>query len=53
MDSSKNDEAGDRKDGVVELGPNTNGGEKRVLMCRTDEQEEMARECALEKSVWQ
>ncbi|KAI0696786.1 acetate and butyrate kinase [Cytidiella melzeri] len=50
LDKSSN-EAVDNQDGVVvEIGKSKE--QKRVLVCRTDEQLEMARECSLEKSFW-
>lgn len=35
---------------VVDIGPE--GKDKRILVCKTDEQGEMARECALDKKFW-
>ncbi|KAL0954570.1 hypothetical protein HGRIS_003530 [Hohenbuehelia grisea] len=51
LDGSKN-EAVDTVDGsVVDIGQ---GGsqERKILVCRTDEQLEMARECVLKKEFW-
>ncbi|KAI0035423.1 Acetokinase family-domain-containing protein [Vararia minispora EC-137] len=45
LDDGKNTGVGDVEGEVVEIGD-------RVLVCRTDEQLEMARECALEDRFW-
>ncbi|GJE94515.1 acetate and butyrate kinase [Phanerochaete sordida] len=50
IDEAKN-AAVDKEDGtVIDVG--VSHDERRVLVCRTDEQLEMARECALEKRFW-
>jgi acetate kinase len=36
---------------VVDIG--SEGKDKRILVCKTDEQREMARECALEEKFWE
>ncbi|THG93301.1 hypothetical protein EW026_g7900 [Hermanssonia centrifuga] len=51
LDKEKNRAVAEQKGEVVEVGKESQGG-KRVLVCRTDEQLEMARECALEKNFW-
>jgi acetate kinase len=55
LDERANAGAGEREDEkVVDIGRRKGGEEgKRVLVCWTDEQEEMARECALEDKFWQ
>lgn len=51
FDKDRN-EAVDKQGGeVVEIGKPEE--ERRVLVCRTEEQLEMARECSLEKAFWQ
>ena len=41
----------DKEGEVVEIGDPED--KRRVLVCRTDEQLEMARECSLDKAFWQ
>ncbi|KAG6872668.1 hypothetical protein C0995_007775 [Termitomyces sp. Mi166 len=53
VDPAKNAELGE--DVVVDIGQKGEGKgerEKRVLVCRTDEQLEMARSCALDEKFW-
>lgn len=49
IDKAKNQGVEDQDGEVVEVW--SKGDQKRVLVCRTDEQLEMARECALAKSL--
>ncbi|EIN09768.1 acetate and butyrate kinase, partial [Punctularia strigosozonata HHB-11173 SS5] len=54
VDPKKNADVGDVEGAVVDITA-AEGGEgegKRVLVCRTDEQYEMARECVLEDGFW-
>jgi acetate kinase len=54
LDGQLNKGAGDSElDGVVDIGTRGDGNGKRVLVCWTDEQEEMARECASEPNFWE
>lgn len=54
LDENMNNGAGDRElDGVVDIGARGDGKGERVLVCWTDEQEEMARECASEPNFWE
>ncbi|EIN09783.1 actin-like ATPase domain-containing protein [Punctularia strigosozonata HHB-11173 SS5] len=56
VDPTKNAGVGDAEGAVVDItaaeGGEGEGEGKRVLVCRTDEQYEMARECALEDEFW-
>jgi len=38
---------------VVDIGSEGKGKGKRILVCKTDEQREMARQCALEDKFWE
>jgi acetate kinase len=54
LDEDANAQAADADGVVVEIGKRGDGAKKhRILVCRTDEQEEMARECALEDKFWE
>ncbi|TFK46063.1 hypothetical protein OE88DRAFT_1668200 [Heliocybe sulcata] len=55
VDDAKNGKVGegDEDEIVVDIGVANKGQPKRVLMCRTDEQLEMARECALTEKFWE
>jgi acetate kinase len=50
IDKGKNEKAGDAAGDVVELG--SYGEHGKVLLCKTDEQEEMAKECTMEEEFW-
>ncbi|KAI0067177.1 acetate and butyrate kinase [Artomyces pyxidatus] len=50
MDEGKNKGVRDVEGEVVDI--SAHGGQKKVLVCRTDEQLEMARQCALEEKFW-
>ncbi|KAH9856639.1 acetate and butyrate kinase [Lenzites betulinus] len=50
IDPKTNKDVEGTEDVVVEIGKHNDGG--RVLVCRTDEQYEMARECAIEPKFW-
>ncbi|THU99982.1 hypothetical protein K435DRAFT_837523 [Dendrothele bispora CBS 962.96] len=53
LDDEKNTRVDDVEGSVVEIDVRTNNeSEKRILVCRTDEQFEMARQCALEDKFW-
>jgi acetate kinase len=41
------------KDGGVVVDISVQGTDKRIFVCKTDEQGEMARECALEDTFWE
>jgi acetate kinase len=49
LDTERNEKAAGSDEDVVLLGAKDG---KKVLVCKTDEQEEMARECALESKFW-
>ncbi|KAH7884699.1 Acetokinase family-domain-containing protein [Phlebopus sp. FC_14] len=51
LDENMNNKVGDCEDTVIDVGK-VDGGGKRLLICRTDEQLEMARECSLAKEFW-
>lgn len=48
--SGDNEGVGERRGTVVAIGGG--GGRAEVLVCRTDEAREMARECVVEKRFW-
>ncbi|THH15650.1 hypothetical protein EW146_g4849 [Bondarzewia mesenterica] len=52
LDRAKNNSVDGVEGKVVEIGVKEKG-EKRVLVCRTDEQLEMARQCALNPEFWE
>jgi acetate kinase len=52
LDEAANDAVSSAGEGVVEIGSAPGEGGKRVLVCPTDEQVEMARACALDGEYW-
>lgn len=54
VDPARNEDGAVKKGDVVIdiMGENGTGDAKRILVCKTDEQLEMARECALEDKFW-
>jgi acetate kinase len=50
VDDAANERAGKKEDVVVDV--SAAGAARRVLVCRTDEQWEMARECAEDADLW-
>ncbi|KZP31653.1 actin-like ATPase domain-containing protein [Athelia psychrophila] len=52
IDRDKN-QSGEVRDGGVVVGIDATEDGKRVLVCKTNEQLEMARQCALEKKFWE
>ena len=55
LDEEKNAKAGDTSGVVLDIGVEDNAGEsrKRTLVCRTDEQFEMAREVVRDRRLWE
>ncbi|EMD34066.1 hypothetical protein CERSUDRAFT_117576 [Gelatoporia subvermispora B] len=51
VDQTKNNGVDDQEGSVVEIWKSTEDG-KRILVCRTDEQMEMAKECAVVETFW-
>lgn len=52
MDQGRNGNVDEVSGVVIQVGDGDADGRKKVLVCRTDEQLEMARECALDKEFW-
>lgn len=52
LEKEKNRGVDDVEGIVIQVGDGDSQGGRKVLVCRTDEQLEMARECALEKKFW-
>ena len=53
IDAKKNDNKEVKEGGVVvDISDDSMAQGKKVLVCKTDEQLEMARECALEEKFW-